>query len=154
MSELKLSENLRIYAKNRDIHLKSGDLYNYLRQAEKLEQQLKAHKATIAEQSERVTVLEFSNAALRAEIDVYNDQLAELQEERKFLNELTLGHEFKGIKFVVDDSLQENEFIFKVPNIYTPPDSKPELLDHNTSEDCWCEPEEVSDGVFVHKDRH
>ena len=36
----------------------------------------------------------------------------------------------------------------------TPPDSKPELLDHHTSEDCWCEPEEVSDGVFVHKDRH
>ena len=36
----------------------------------------------------------------------------------------------------------------------TAPDSKPKLLDHHTSEDCWCEPEEVSEGVFVHKDRH
>jgi hypothetical protein len=61
---------------------------------------------------------------LESEIEELEVTIAELQEERKFLNELMLGHEFKGIKFVVDDSLEENEFIFKVPNIYTPPDSK------------------------------
>jgi len=29
-----------------------------------------------------------------------------------------------------------------------------EFAEHDTNKECWCEPEEVSDGVWVHKDRH
>ena len=87
---------------------------------------------------------------LEQQLETHEATIAELQEANKKLKD-----DFGKALFFLPSSLRA-EF-FKTEDwesLITPPDSKPKLLDHNTSEDCWCEPEEVSDGVFVHKDRH
>ena len=75
-------------------------------------------------------------------IKAHEATIAELQEENKNLEDK------------IDKLFNWKDNARALDDIFNPPDSKPKLLDHNTSEDCWCEPEEVSDGVFVHKDRH
>ena len=125
-----------------ELGIASGDISAH-QAFTKLKYKIQAHEATIAELRELGA--KYLNDAMQSDL-----KIAELQEENKNLED-----DFGKALFFLPSSLRA-EF-FKTEDwksLITPPDSKPKLLDHNTSEDCWCEPEEVSDGVFVHKDRH
>ena len=109
-----------------------------------LEQQIQTHEATIAELQEDNKWISVDDR-----LPEYNTPcLVWMDEHKSAITCLWTGEDFS----IVRANYTPHGVTHWKP--INSPDSKPKLLDHNTSEDCWCEPEEVSDGVFVHKDRH
>ena len=139
---------------------------------EHLESEIEVLEATIAELQIQLQAAKIGSKNQGILLKQAVDEVVELQEENKWISVKERLPEYNTPCLVWMDEhksaitcLWTGEDFSIVRANYTPhgvthwkpitpPDSKPKLLDHNTSEDCWCEPEEVSDGVFVHKDRH